>query len=267
MSAGHFFVGLGAGIAILAVPVLTLTPGRELPQRLVAWIDGPPPREAQVSADDAAVTRPLRGYRAGDPTPGADAPTPPPTLSPSDRPTPSSVPTEVVSAPSAQVGGSGIKTGVIRSDGAPVAVRRVAGVDGGDDPLIPDGSPVLVSSGAGVQAVGQQWRAIRALGGISGWVLSSQLVVDGEAAQAPRQPVQVAAGVPSPTPGDQRATIANTDGAGVVLRNSPNEADRTTRGLMDGAGVTVLERAGADWAHVRSDNGLQGWIPARYLAH
>jgi uncharacterized protein YgiM (DUF1202 family) len=31
-------------------------------------------------------------------------------------------------------------------------------------------------------------------------------------------------------------------------------------------GVTVLERSGADWAHVRADNGQTGWIPTSYLA-
>jgi hypothetical protein len=39
MGASHFFVGMGAGIAILSVPVLTLGPGRDLPSQLSAWIN------------------------------------------------------------------------------------------------------------------------------------------------------------------------------------------------------------------------------------
>jgi len=35
---------------------------------------------------------------------------------------------------------------------------------------------------------------------------------------------------------------------------------------MDGAAVTILEVSGADWVHVRADNGQNGWVPARYLA-
>jgi hypothetical protein len=73
-------------------------------------------------------------------------------------------------------------------------------------------------------------------------------------------------GAPTPQVAASRGTIVNTDGVGVVLRNSPNDADRTPRGLMDGAGVTVLERSGADWLHVRADNGQQGWVPAAYVS-
>jgi uncharacterized protein YgiM (DUF1202 family) len=59
--------------------------------------------------------------------------------------------------------------------------------------------------------------------------------------------------------------VANTDGQGVVLRASPRDDDRTPRGFMDGDAVTVLERSGSDWAHVRGDNGQEGWIPSKYL--
>ena len=59
--------------------------------------------------------------------------------------------------------------------------------------------------------------------------------------------------------------VANTDGVGVVLRTSPRDEDKTTRGLMDGASVSVLERTGSDWVHVHADNGQDGWIPTRYV--
>jgi hypothetical protein len=104
------------------------------------------------------------------------------------------------------------------------------------------------------------------LDGVVGWIPSTQVAVDGE---APPAPILVAMTVtPTPeTPGgvSQRAVIANTDGSGVVLRNSPNAADRTPHGLMDGMGVTVLQRSGADWVQVRADNGQTGGIPAQYV--
>lgn len=64
----------------------------------------------------------------------------------------------------------------------------------------------------------------------------------------------------------ERMRIANTDGQGVVLRDSPREDDRTPRGFMDGTWVTMLEQEGPDWARVRGDNGQEGWVPSRYLS-
>jgi hypothetical protein len=71
--------------------------------------------------------------------------------------------------------------------------------------------------------------------------------------------------VPSPVE-TGRATVAHTDGQGVVLRASPRANDLTPRGFMDGANVTVVRREGSEWVLVRGDNGLEGWIPAQYLA-
>ena len=51
-----------------------------------------------------------------------------------------------------------------------------------------------------------------------------------------------------------------------MLRASPRADDRTPRGLMEGSWVTLLERRGSDWARVRSDDGQEGWVPARYLS-
>jgi hypothetical protein len=259
VSANHFFVGLGAGIAILAVPVIALTPGRELPQQLVGWIEGPPPQARTVKSDDAGSNRPQRGYKPGDPTPGpAGAP---PTLGSVVKPTQTPAPAPQVQPP-VMPSISSLRTGVIRSGGAPVPVHRVAGVDSGDDPLIADRSPVLVSTDAALQIGGELWRAIRGLSGIAGWVPGSQVAVDGE--PAPLQ-VMAAAAAATPSSNAQRGVIANADGAGVVLRNSPNDLDRTRSGLMDGAAVTLLERSGSEWVRVRADNGLTGWISLRYL--
>ena len=51
-----------------------------------------------------------------------------------------------------------------------------------------------------------------------------------------------------------------------MLRNSPNDGDRRPAGFLDGTNVTVVERSGNDWVRVRADNGMQGWIPARYVS-
>jgi uncharacterized protein YgiM (DUF1202 family) len=63
-----------------------------------------------------------------------------------------------------------------------------------------------------------------------------------------------------------QARVANTDNLGVVLRTAPRPDARVPRGLMEGAAVTLVERAGDEWAHVRAANGQQGWVPLRYLA-
>jgi SH3-like domain-containing protein len=267
MAANHFFVGLAAGISILAVPVVVLTPA---PQRMLQWIEGPG-QPVQITTEDAAANRPVRGYLPGNPTPGPQAvPTiqPParPTVAPTRPPAPIAQVAPNVSTDNLRWAG----TGVIRSSGIPVYVRRVAGVDSGNDPQIPDGSPVLVAYGPPTQIGSQQWVAIRGLNGAIGWVPSSQLAQDGVGGAAPIQvPIQVAAAIaPTPTPEatvPNRGNIANTDGAGVVLRNSPNDADRSRSGLMDGAPVTLLEYAGSDWVHVRADNGQSGWVPTRYV--
>jgi SH3-like domain-containing protein len=188
-------------------------------------------------------------------------------------PIPTRVPAAVAPNPNLSVSTTGLRwagTGVIHSGGVPVVVRQVAGINGRDDPQLPDGSPVLVAVGPPVPMAGEQWRAIRALNGIIGWVPTTQLAVDGEAGPAPTYVAAVAPTAPpapSPTsvPTVARGTIANTGGTGVVLRNSPNDTDRSRAGLMDGAGITVLERAGNDWVRVQAGNGATGWVPARYV--
>lgn len=73
---------------------------------------------------------------------------------------------------------------------------------------------------------------------------------------------------PAPTsqavaPGES-VRISGTDGRGVLLRTSPQDAYVTTRGLIEGWEVVVLEWSG-DWARVRGPNGQEGWVPTRYL--
>jgi len=80
VAASYFFVGLGAGLALLTVPILVLGPGMDVPDRVAAWVNGPPPQVEQSVASLPSVNRPVRGFVRGEPTPGPDAP--PPTLRP-----------------------------------------------------------------------------------------------------------------------------------------------------------------------------------------
>jgi hypothetical protein len=92
------------------------------------------------------------------------------------------------------------------------------------------------------------------------------------AAQATARPTQPPA-QPTPRPTPQPVTltpapeqavrrrIVNTDGQGVALRSSPGGARLPGRGYDEGATVTVLGLEGA-WAHIRGDDGRQGWILA-----
>lgn len=280
MAASHFFIGLGAGVALLTIPVLVLAPGLDLPGRFEAWIEGPPP--APPSSSIEVPTRPVRGYVPGTTQSVDEPPTPPPTLSPAVRPTePPAAPlaaTPVLGSALAPPG-NGLRTGVIRAGGSGAFVRHAAGVESADDPLLPDGSPVLVSAGPGLRIGNDLWRGVRGLGGVVGWVLASQLQVDGEEPQpgsqaaTAGQPLQVGGartpaqlqGTPTATTQD-RVRIVNTGGVGVALRGSPNDADRRPSGLADGATVAVVDRLGNDWVHVRADTGQDGWVPARYVA-
>jgi SH3-like domain-containing protein len=159
---------------------------------------------------------------------------------------------------------AGLQTGVIRSGGGgAVYVRRVAGIQSPDDALLPDGSPVLISASSEIQVSGQTWRSVRGLNGVSGWVPSSMVSVDGPGATRTANPGQLQAA--TVVQEGERAVIANTDGEGVALRRSARPDDRTPAGLREGTQVSVLER-GPDMARVRADNGQEGWVPAQYLA-
>jgi len=89
----------------------------------------------------------------------------------------------------------------------------------------------------------------------------------------PLQPPEVpAAAASEPPPAGaaapneaQRFRVVNTDGLGVVLHTAPRQDARVPRGLLEGTRVTVLERSDDEWAHVRADNGLEGWVPLKYL--
>lgn len=84
-------------------------------------------------------------------------------------------------------------------------------------------------------------------------------------AAAPAAPAP-ATDAPSPLAVNRSARVANTEGVGVILHTAPRTGARAPRGLLEGAQVTIVEASGADWVRVRTQNGLDGWVPTRYLA-
>ena len=63
-----------------------------------------------------------------------------------------------------------------------------------------------------------------------------------------------------------RTRIANTDDLGVIFSSAPRDGARLPAGPLEGTTVTVLERAGEDWARVQSDAKQAGWVRTMYLA-
>jgi hypothetical protein len=89
-------------------------------------------------------------------------------------------------------------------------------------------------------------------------------------------PAEVNTGPPAPAASEQTAAapkekvkVANTGGAGAILRADPPRGRQVT-GLRDGTVLQVLEHRslddGADWLRVKTADGLEGWIFSRLVA-
>jgi Bacterial SH3 domain len=61
--------------------------------------------------------------------------------------------------------------------------------------------------------------------------------------------------------------VGNTDGEGVYVRNTPVMADRN-KAYPDGTELTIIgddvDGDGQHWKHVRTPDGLEGYVPAMY---
>jgi hypothetical protein len=71
----------------------------------------------------------------------------------------------------------------------------------------------------------------------------------------------------SPTP-REAVVVANTGALGGVLRAEP-VTGRQVAAMRDGQRLDVLERTtvdGGEWVHVRTADGVEGWIAARIVA-
>lgn len=66
----------------------------------------------------------------------------------------------------------------------------------------------------------------------------------------------------------ERVKVANTGGAGAILRAEPPRGRQVT-GLRDGTPLQVIEHQqvdGADWLRVKTQEGTEGWIFSRLVA-
>jgi hypothetical protein len=61
--------------------------------------------------------------------------------------------------------------------------------------------------------------------------------------------------------------VANTDGEGVFVRRTPVMADRV-RAYPDDTALSIIgedvDGDGQHWNHVRTPDGLEGYVPAMY---
>jgi hypothetical protein len=88
-------------------------------------------------------------------------------------------------------------------------------------------------------------------------------------------PAEANAGPPAPAVSDQAASaptervkVANTGGAGAILRATPPKGQQVA-GLRDGTVLQVIEHQevdGSDWLHVKTAEGIEGWVFGRLVA-
>ena len=84
------------------------------------------------------------------------------------------------------------------------------------------------------------------------------------------------AGPPAPSADEQapaspseQVKIANTGGVGAILRADPPKG-RQVAALRDGTVLQVIEHQtladGSEWLHVRTADGVEGWVYSRLVA-
>ena len=90
-------------------------------------------------------------------------------------------------------------------------------------------------------------------------------------------PPDVNSGPPAPAAAEQSATdasgervkVANTGGAGAILRADPPKG-RQVAALRDGEVLAVIEHQtlpdGSEWLHVTTPDGTEGWVFSRLTA-
>jgi hypothetical protein len=73
----------------------------------------------------------------------------------------------------------------------------------------------------------------------------------------------------APPSAGERVKVANTGGAGAILRADP-PSGKQVGALRDGTTLEVIERKtlpdGSEWLHVKTQEGSEGWVFARLVA-
>jgi hypothetical protein len=71
----------------------------------------------------------------------------------------------------------------------------------------------------------------------------------------------------TPTPAVPTVYVGNTDGEGVYVRNTPVMSDRA-QAYPDGTALVVVgpdvEGDGQHWKHIKTPDGLEGYVPTEY---
>jgi hypothetical protein len=71
----------------------------------------------------------------------------------------------------------------------------------------------------------------------------------------------------TPAPATSEVWVGNTGGSGVYVRGTPTSGDRV-RAYPDGTPLTIIgddvSGDGKEWKHVRTPDGLEGYVPAGY---
>lgn len=276
MSGYTFFLGMVAGVALLAIPLFAL----DGPEGIATWVASRTEPEVRSTATSVPLgqLRPQSGFVPGDPTP---TPIPLPNIpAPGETPEPAPVPTmeEAVAsapdearavdaphcapeqAPGFVLGFAELRQQVGDAMGAAIECEHT-NPESGDRVQRTTTGMAVYSPSSGLTRFTDGWRH---------WALTPGGVVAWEGADA-TPPPEVAGVTAELREGaeeaeGERMRVVNTDGLGVVFRNSPNLEDRQTRGLLEGQVATVLERQGDEWLRVRAPNGVEGWVPAQYLA-
>ena len=260
-------MGMAAGAALLVLPALSMAgPLGEVPGKVANWIVGPPPPRGQL-AQPPPPTRPLRGALPAQATPTPlPVPPVPGVASPESTTNTADLTCGPAGDPTAASAFLVLQRALGEVFGRPTECPHVDQATGDLQQRTTTGLAYLVA-GSDVLAFtdGEQHWALTPVGLVV-WrgpdpLPRADAVRVGDRAGGVR--VEGAQGALEP---GARLEVRGTDGTGLVLRASPRMDDWTPRGFLEHARVTVEETAGPEWVRVRGDNGLEGWVPTRYLA-
>jgi uncharacterized protein YraI len=148
------------------------------------------------------------------------------------------------------------------TDGDGVRLRAAPDLDAGVLLVLPEGT-AITPTGASQQASDYAWTPVQ-VGDATGWVASNYLSTAGTAPQA------LAAGPAIPVAVGNHATVVDTDGMDLRMRDGYGLAAPVFAYVPAGAVVAVVngpepDAAGAPWYGVDYD-GVLGWVAGQYLA-
>jgi hypothetical protein len=266
-TSSSFIAGLVAGIAVLALAIVLV--GNPV-QALTGWVTqglSSAAREVASSGQSPVATvRPVRGAVQGSATP-TPLPVPPP-----------------LGGAAGNAGASDCVAGA-RAEPAAVFSVMVVTLDAMfGQPL--DCARIDLASGDLQQHTSEGLAYVRADSGTVGftdgvqhWALAGDVLVFwlGGGPEPPPGAVVIGRPVPAETevavdqppaeetsPEERHMRVVGTLGA-LVLRSVPDADDWSEQGLLEGELVTVLESDGGEWARVRGERGLEGWVQTEHL--